>query len=348
MRSNGATAAILNCGFNGESIGWSGCLKEEENEPDSAADPWSEWLLHHRHADDPNYGKLVQTAVRGYADRVLDAARLVAGMTLVDVGAGEGLLAWRAIERVGSSLRVILTDVSAPLLAHAEAEAVQRGVREQCTFIECPAERLAGIRDASVDVVATRAALAYVADKPAALQEFRRVLKPGGRISLCEPILQEEAFFVRALRNNIDVAGAKADLFQVLLHRWKSAQFPDTAESCAQSPMVNYSERDLLNFIRVAGFAEIHMELHIDVIASPITSWEVYLGVSPHPLAPTLRCILAERFTADERSYFESMVRPTVESGKNLTTERVVYATAMRPAGQTQGSGHAAARRVIP
>jgi hypothetical protein len=87
-----------------------------------------------------------------------------------------------------------------------------------------------------------------------------------------------------------------------------------------------------VNFIRAAGFTGIHLELHIDVMPSPITSWEVFLGTSPHPWAPTLRWLLADRFTPDEQGFFERAVRPTVESGKNLTTERVVYVTAKRPA----------------
>ena len=67
------------------------------------------------------------------------------------------------------------------MLRHAESIALQRGVRAQCTFLECTAEKRRGILDASVDVVATRAVLAYVADKKAALAECFRILKPGGR-----------------------------------------------------------------------------------------------------------------------------------------------------------------------
>lgn len=163
------------------------------------SDVWSEWLLHRRHADDPEYGRVVQEVVAGYADRVLDGAQVGADMTLLDVGGGEGLIAFHAIDRIGPSLRVIITDISAPMLRHAEAAAVKRKVRSQCAFIECNADRLNGIADSSVDVVTTRSVLAYVCDKKAALDEFRRVLKPGGRISLMEPILQDEAFYARAL-----------------------------------------------------------------------------------------------------------------------------------------------------
>jgi arsenite methyltransferase len=302
------------------------------NKPYAQADVWSDWLLHHRHADDPAYSAAIRAAVAGYADRVLDRAQLAAGMTLADIGAGEGLIAFRAIDRVGPSLRVMLTDISGPMLRYAEAMAAQLNVRNQCTFQECAADHLDHLDDASVDVVATRAVLAYVSDKPAALREFVRVLKPGGRLSICEPILQDEAFFARALRKRVDAHGAEpVDRFLVLLHRWKAAQFPDTEELCAKSPIANYSERDLLNFVRSAGFTEIHLQLEIDVMPSLITSWDVFLGSSPHPWAAPLGRILEEQFTMEERQFFEQTVRPTVESGKNVMTDRVVYLNAKKP-----------------
>jgi len=298
---------------------------------DRGSDVRSEWLLHRRHADDSAYRRVVQAVVEGYADRVLDGGRLAAGMTLVDVGAGEGLVAFRAIDRIGPSLRAVLTDLSAPMLRYAESVAVQRNVLTQCTFLECPADNLKGIADASVDVVATRAVLAYVADKSAALGEFFRVLKPGGRLSIAEPVLQDEAFHARALRKRVEDQSQPIDRFLTLLHRWKAAQFPDTEEACAKSPIANYSERDLLNMVRGAGFAEIHLQLHIDVVPSIVTSWDVFLGSSPHPWAPSLNQILARRFTCDERQFFEQMVRPTVESGRNSTTDRAMYLQAQRP-----------------
>ncbi len=305
-----------------------------ESRCDSRADVWSEWLLHRRHADDPQYGDVVRTAVQGYADRVLDGAQLAQGMTLVDVGAGEGLVAFRAIDRVGAALRVVLTDISAPMLRHAESVAVQRNVRGQCAFVEGTAEQLNGIADASADVVTTRAVLAYVADKSAAFREFHRILKPGGRISLAEPILQDDAFYARALRKRVEDKGSPpADRFLTLLHRWKAAQFPDTEEQCAKSPIANYSERDLINLARGCGFGEIHLQLHIDVMPSLITSWEIFLGASPHPLAPSLSQILAERFTPEEREYFERILRPTVEAGQSITTDRVAYLQARKAAG---------------
>ena len=302
------------------------------NPLDSESDVWSEWLLHLRHADDPEYDRIVRSVVERHADRVLDAAKLAPGMALADIGTGEGLLAFRAIDRIGPTLCVLLSDISAPLLAYAKTQAIQRNVQEQCCFLECPADQLNGIQDASMDVVTTRAVLAYVPDKSAALREFHRVLKPGGSISIAEPIFRDEAFKACVLRKHLDATPPQSQKrFLTLLHRWKSAQFPDTEEKIASNPISNFSERDLLRFVHDSGFSEIHLELHIDVMPSIVTSWEVFIGTSPHPWAPPLRVILAEQFTADERSFFEETVRPSVESSQSVSTDCIAYLTARKP-----------------
>ena len=294
-------------------------------------DVWSDWLLHRRHGNDPEYGRVVQTAVGRYADRVLDKVPLAGAMTLIDVGSGEGLVAFRAIERAGTTLKVTLTDISASMLHHAESVARERNVRDQCTFVECSADRLQGIPDPSADVVTTRASLAYVSDKQAAFREIHRVLKPGGHFSIAEPILQDDAFYTRALRNRVTAGSHGSDQFFTLLHRWKAAQFPDTEEKCAASVLTNFSERDLFNLARNAGFPQTHLQLHMDGIPALTTSWEVFLDTSPHPWAPSLRRILAEQFTPEERTFFEKILRPTVESGNTLSIDRVAYMQAAKP-----------------
>src|ERR1019366_5647598 len=123
-------------------------------------DEWSNWLLLRRHAGNRDYQRAVQAAVERIRDRVLDRACLRPELTMADIGSGDGLVAFGAIARIGPSLRVILTDVSAPLLAHAKQRAIELGVEQQCTFLEGSSEKLEGIGDTSVDAVTTRAALA--------------------------------------------------------------------------------------------------------------------------------------------------------------------------------------------
>ena len=304
-------------------------MTDLEERPES--DAWSRWLLHVRYGDDPAFALKVRGILESYADRVLDGAGLKPGMTLADIGAGEGLIAFRAIDRVGPSLRVVLTDISAPMLRHVKNLAKERGVQEQCIFVECGADRLVGIADSTIDVVATRSVLAYVADKGATLREFFRVLKPGGRISLAEPVFQDDAVAAAALKTMAEAPQTvSSDSFKVLLHRWKAAQFPDTHEKMLACPLTNFSERTLFELTRVAGFAEIHVELHIDMRRSEIASWEVFLRSSPHPWAPPLTEILANQFTVQERRSFEESMRPLVESGRPLSTVRMVYITAVK------------------
>jgi len=296
------------------------------------ADLWSQWLLHGRYADDPEFQQAVDTMVGRYVERLLDGAELAAGQTLLDVGTGEGLVAFRAIERVGPTLRVCLTDVSEPMLRHAESQAAKRGVVDQCRFVRCPADHLEGISDASVDVVVTRSVLAYVSDKTAALREFHRVLKPGGRISLAEPVYQDDALAASNIREAVESSPPeRVSRMSVLLHRWKAAQYPDTEEKILESPVANYSERDMVRFAQTAGFPTLHLELHIDVLPSIVRSWDVFINSSPHPLAPPLSVIMSKQFTAEERQLFERAMRPVIEDPKAVTTDRMLYLTAKKP-----------------
>jgi len=310
------------------------CREMSPDELDTQPDIWADWLLRRRHGADPDFARAIQARIEHFADRVLDGACLAPAMTVVDVGAGDGLIAFGAIDRIGPSLRVILTDVSALLLRYSERLAFERRVRDQCTFLNSPAENLAGIGDASVDVVMTRAVLAYVADKAAALREFRRVLVPGGRLSIAEPIFQDDSLLTIGLRQLIEAQppGGQQQFLR-LLHRVKAAQFPDTAERMAQSPLANYSERDLFRIVGAAGFTDIHLALHMTSIPTISRSWEVFLGSSPHPLAPTVSEILGTQFTPYERQLFERVFRPAVEDQQAPGVERIVYLTARKPPG---------------
>jgi ubiquinone/menaquinone biosynthesis C-methylase UbiE len=300
----------------------------------AADDVWFGWLLDRRFGGDEEHKQTMLAAVEGYADRVLDGAQLAPGMTLADIGSGYGLIAFKAISRIGSSLRVILTDISPLLLRRAEQHATELGVRDQCVFIKSGADKLTGIADATVDVATTRASLAYVVDKGAALREFRRVLKPGGRISLAEPILQDYAFETVAMGNFLATVPANHPEYQFmrLQHRVKSAQYPSTEREILQTPMTSFSERDLVRFLREAGFVEIHLELHIDVGPTPVATWEGYLKSALHPWAPTVGQIMAERFSPDERTLYEKTMRPLIEARESIDVATIAYVTARKPA----------------
>src|SRR3954466_16184403 len=122
----------------------------------------------------------------GVRDRVLDGAGLREGETLLDVGCGEGLIGFGALERGAG--HVVFSDISDDLLDFCREAADELGFAERCTFVRAAADDLGAIEGASVDVVATRSVLIYVAEKERAFAEFFRALRPGGRAAIWEPI----------------------------------------------------------------------------------------------------------------------------------------------------------------
>src|SRR5204862_299823 len=103
-------------------------------------------------------------------DKILDRAGVAAGERLLDVGCGEGLIGFGALER--GAAHVVFSDISDDLLGFCREIADALGVSDRCSFVKASADDLAGISDASLDVVSTRSVLIYVADKERAFAEF--------------------------------------------------------------------------------------------------------------------------------------------------------------------------------
>ena len=297
------------------------------------SDTWSEWLQDRRHGRDSQFKPQILAIVERIRDRVLDAAQITPGMQMLDVGAGEGLIGFGALDRVGPFLRVILADISEPLLNAAKDQAAKRGYLEQCEFLLTPAESLEGVADISCDVLTTRSSLAYVADKASALRQFHRVLKPGGRISMAEPIFQDDAVHLAALTQFLEsqpVDDAKTAHMR-LLQRTKAAQLPSTRDEILKNSLTNFSERDLLNLCQQAGFEGIHLELHIDVRKREPSSWDAFIDTAQRPNVPTLREIFAGQFSEQETRMFETNLRPLVEAGGIVERDTMAYLVATKP-----------------
>src|SRR5438105_9684995 len=92
-------------------------------------------------------------------DRVLDGAGLAQGESLLDVGCGEGLIGFGALERGAG--HVVFSDISQDLLDFCRETAGALGLSDRCSFLKAPAHELVGLAGGSVDVVATRSVLIY-------------------------------------------------------------------------------------------------------------------------------------------------------------------------------------------
>lgn len=106
------------------------------------------------------------------------------GDAVLDLGCGAGFDALVAAQLVGPAGRVVGIDLSPEMLAVAEAGRAEVGF-SRVEFRAAAVEALP-FPDASFDVALSNGVLNLVPDKPAALREIFRVLRPGGRLQACD------------------------------------------------------------------------------------------------------------------------------------------------------------------
>jgi SAM-dependent methyltransferase len=148
---------------------------------------WAAWLLAQGQVD---------AQMVAEAERVLEAAALRPGDTVLDVGSGLGLLTLAALERIGDGW-VIAVDSSAGALEellHLAHEANANGIM----YLVGDAEVLP-LPDASIDAAVLRSVLVHVRDVDAAVGELARVLRPDGRLSLREPLNRSGTYLSTAV-----------------------------------------------------------------------------------------------------------------------------------------------------
>jgi ubiquinone/menaquinone biosynthesis C-methylase UbiE len=294
-------------------------------------DAWFEWLTVTRHGGDSGYAAALAPMLRDIRDRLLDNAGLRAGQTIADIGCGDGLAGFGALERQPHS-SVTFVDPSAALVARTRELAQRRGRADNCRFVVASATDLSAIPSASIDVVLVRAVLAYIEDKAAAMREFRRILRPAGRISIVDPIFADNAFMLAALAaSRRPGARDAAARYAELLHRCRSAHYPDTIEAIRRNPLTNYNERDLFALLVSAGFVDVHLRLHIDAVRAPAIPWPAFLASAPYAGVPTVGEILERDFSPAERREFEQLFRANVVAGTALERNINAYLFATCP-----------------
>jgi len=286
-------------------------------------DRWSRWLLESRFGGDPEYAKEYLDKLREVRDGVLNhRLKLRDGTVLLDVGAGDGLIGFGALDRTGPTGRVIFSDISRSLLDHCRSLAAEIEVGERCEFVEARAEDLRPVGDDTVDAVTTRSVLIYVADKASAFREFYRVLKPGGRMSLFEPIN----------RYGLDVwrfdMTPVADLAQRLRDFYRQLQPPDF------DPMLDFDEHSLVAHCEATGFIDIHLALHIFVRPATPQPWDRAMSIPGNPNIPSPLEAIAQIFTSAEAARYEAHLRPRVEAGHGVVREAFAFLAALKPERQ--------------
>jgi arsenite methyltransferase len=291
----------------------------------SERDRWAEWLLERRHGGDPAALERQLHDLYRFRDRVLENAAIREGDVVLDIGTGTGLIGFGALDLVGAVGRVVFSDVSRDLLDECRRIATELGVLSRCDFGLASADDLHGIDDESVDVVTTRSVLIYLPEKRPAFGEFFRVLRAGGRLSLFEPINRfgypEPDHLYR---------GFDATPIRELARKLRAVALPPE-----EHPLLNFDERDLLEFAEEAGFRDLALDYRAEISVGPHwaaeVGWETYKRMSGNPLDPTLEEAMSEALSEEERVELESYFRSLLESGAQVTRrEATAYLRAVK------------------
>jgi ubiquinone/menaquinone biosynthesis C-methylase UbiE len=138
-------------------------------------------------ADVADYARYWAPVLESTARRLLDyvdefVARSDGRVRVLEVGSGTGSLLLAALERWPRA-ELVGTDAAKGMLEHARSRiAAERSNESRATFVLGPADSI-DLPAASIDLVISTFVLQLVPDRPAALAEAHRLLKPGGMVA---------------------------------------------------------------------------------------------------------------------------------------------------------------------
>ncbi|PPR63222.1 MAG: Demethylmenaquinone methyltransferase [Alphaproteobacteria bacterium MarineAlpha4_Bin2] len=176
-------------------------------------------------------------------ERLLEPADIREGHIVGDLGCGPGFLSMQLLDKVGPTGRVHSFDVSADFIERTKQKAEATGAADNLTLHHLKSDVLP-IQDATLDRIIAKNVLVYVDDPLATFHEFRRVLKPGGKV------------------HAIDSDFAMVAIDPVPPADWR--ELLDAAAHAFQTPNIG---RKLFGLARMAGFTEVD----IKIIVSPDT-----------------------------------------------------------------------------
>jgi demethylmenaquinone methyltransferase/2-methoxy-6-polyprenyl-1,4-benzoquinol methylase len=192
--------------------------------------------------------------------RTVDALALKPGARVLDLATGTGDLAMM-IARRHPEVTVVGVDPSTGMLAEGDRKVAAAGLGERVTLRRGDAEQLEAA-DASVDGISMAFGIRNVVDRPKALREMARALKPGGRVAILE--LSEPRRGLLGMMARVHIHHVVPTLGALLSGAWE----------------YRYLQRSIAAFPPAAEFAEVMRASGLRVErAEPMTFGVVHLYV---------------------------------------------------------------------
>jgi SAM-dependent methyltransferase len=132
---------------------------------------------------------LVPALFEAWGAVIADVAGIGPGQRVLDVACGTGVLACAASQRVGPGGSVVGLDVNPQMLA------VARRKRANVSWVQGRAEAMPFL-EGEFDAVVSQFGFMFFDDRPGALREMMRVLRPGGQlaVAVCDALAHSPGY----------------------------------------------------------------------------------------------------------------------------------------------------------
>jgi ubiquinone/menaquinone biosynthesis C-methylase UbiE len=214
----------------------------------AAADYDSKWGI--------DFGPIGQEQVRAKVAKALGGWPARPFGEALEIGSGTGYFSLNLLQ-LGLIERLVATDISPGMLGELAATAERLGLDLETSATD--AERLP-FPDQSFDLVFGHAVLHHLPHLPAALTEFRRVLRPGGTLAFCgEPSRYGDLLAAVPKRGAHLVAPLWRLLLRASARRADPAERRDGHELEPEVDVHAFAPRRLAGMLREAGFADVRV-----------------------------------------------------------------------------------------
>lgn len=174
---------------------------------------------------------------------LIEPAEIASGQVVADFGCGPGYLTLELLDRVGQGGHVHSFDVNQEFVTRTLRRAEKHGVSDRLDVYLLRNTRIP-LHDETLDRIVTKNVMVYVDDPSQTFREFRRILKPGGRM------------------HAIDSDFLMSVVDPIPAHEWRT--FIDAAALAFRTPSIG---RQMYRLALEAGFENVQ----VSVLARPDT-----------------------------------------------------------------------------